>query len=52
MASRSRSKADAGGGADSDLAVLGWALGRDLARCLFIAVTIALIGPEIAEWNR
>jgi hypothetical protein len=49
MASRSRSKANAGGGADSDLAVLGWALGRDLARGLVMAVTIALIDPEIAS---
>jgi hypothetical protein len=52
MASRSRSKANAGGGANSDLAVLVWALGRDLARGHFIAVAIALIGPEIVEWNR
>ena len=45
MASRSRCKANAGGGADSDLAGLSWALGRDLARGLCVAVTIALIGP-------
>jgi hypothetical protein len=47
MASRSRCKANAGGGADPDLAGLGWALARDLARGLCVAVTIALIGPEI-----
>jgi hypothetical protein len=47
MASRSRYKANAGGGADPDLAGLGWALGCDLARGLCVAVTIALIGPEI-----
>ena len=47
MAGRSRCKANAGGGADPDLAGLGWALGLDLARGLCVAVTITLIGPEI-----
>ena len=49
MARRSRCKANAGGGADPDLAGLGWALGLDLARGLCVAVTIALIGPEIVR---
>jgi hypothetical protein len=51
MAGRRRSKANAGGGADPDLAAVGWALGRDLARGLFISLTMALIGSEIVEWN-